>query len=159
MTRARFCAGDAGVGKQFEAIRHEVLCQVRDQDELRKEIVAMRRKMHDGHPNDSGLFDIKHDPGGMVDIEFMVQYLVLAHASIHSELTANHGNLKLLQRAGELELIDAGLAERVCDIYRQLRVLQHKMRLNSPQPCRIDPIQVDVSPVCVMWEQLLKERS
>lgn len=159
LTRARFCAGDAGVGKRFETIRHEVLSQVRDRDELRKEIVAMRRKMHDGHPNASGLFDIKHDPGGMVDIEFMVQYLVLAHASIHSELTANHGNLKLLRHAGELKLIDAGLAEQVCDIYRQLRVLQHKMRLNSPQPCRIDPAQIDVSAVCTMWEQLLKEKN
>jgi len=158
LTRARFCAGDTEVGKQFEAIRHEVLCQNRDRHELRKEIVAMRRKMHDGHPNDSDLFDIKHDPGGMVDIEFMVQYLVLAHASAHPELTANHGNLKLLQRSGELNLVDAGLAQQVNDIYRQLRVLQHKMRLNSPQPCRIDPAQVDVTAVRKMWEQLLQER-
>src|SRR5512146_1691405 len=50
---------------------------------LSREILEMRRKMHDGHPNRSGLFDIKHDPGGMVDVEFIVQYLVLAHAAQH----------------------------------------------------------------------------
>jgi glutamate-ammonia-ligase adenylyltransferase len=155
LTRARFCAGDTGVGKQFETIRREVLCQLRDREVLRNEIVAMRLKMHEGHPNNSNLFDIKHDPGGMVDIEFMVQYLVLAHASAHPELTANHGNLKLLQRAGELGLTDAGLAAQVCAIYRELRGIQHKMRLNNLQPCRIDPARIDVMPVRTLWEQLL----
>jgi [glutamine synthetase] adenylyltransferase / [glutamine synthetase]-adenylyl-L-tyrosine phosphorylase len=156
LSRARFCAGNPRVGEQFENIRREVLCQPRDLDRLRQEIVAMRQKMHEGHPNRSKLFDIKHDPGGMVDIEFMVQFLVLAHASRHPELAANHGNLKLLKRAGELGLIDAGLAERVCDIYRNLRMLQHKMRLNSPQPCRINPGEIGIAPVRALWEQLLE---
>ncbi len=158
LTRARFCTGNSTVGERFEAIRRAVLCQSRDLHELRNEIVAMRRKMYDGHPNDSHLFDIKHDPGGMVDIEFMVQYLVLAHASGHPELTGNHGNLKLLQRCGELGLIDNRLMEQVCDIYRSLRTLQHRMRLNSPQPCRIDPDQIDIAPVRALWEQLLEEK-
>ena len=57
----------------------------------------MRRRMHDGHPNRSALFDLKHDAGGMVDIEFAVQYLVLAHAHAHPALTRNAGNIALLR--------------------------------------------------------------
>jgi putative peptidoglycan lipid II flippase len=59
----------------------------------------MRRKMLEGHPNRSALFDVKHDPGGMVDIEFLVQYLVLAHSATHPELLDNAGNIALLARA------------------------------------------------------------
>jgi [glutamine synthetase] adenylyltransferase / [glutamine synthetase]-adenylyl-L-tyrosine phosphorylase len=155
LTRARFCAGNAQVGKQFEAIRNEVLCQPRDLAELRREILAMRQKMHDGHPNNSGLFDIKHDAGGMVDIEFIVQFLVLAYAHDHPELTDNCGNLKLLHRAAALGLIDVQLAERVCDLYRKLRLLQHKLRLNSQAPCRINAGEIDTTPVVALWQTLL----
>jgi glutamate-ammonia-ligase adenylyltransferase len=156
ITRARFCAGDAAIGMRFEDIRRAVLCRQRDLDKLRTEIVAMRRKMHDGHPNDSGLFDIKHDAGGMVDIEFMVQYLVLAHAHRHPALRANSGNLALLRLAGELGLIDAGLAAQACDIYRALRAVQHKMRLNSALPCRVPAGSIATAPVLTLWQSLLE---
>ncbi len=117
----------------------------------------MRQKMHDGHPNPSALFDIKHDQGGMVDIEFIVQFLVLAHAAAHPELTANSGNLALLTLAGKLGLIDAQLAEEICGIYRTLRTLQHKMRLNSSAPCRVDAGEIDTRPVTMLWQQLFSE--
>ncbi len=159
LTRARFCAGDASVGKQFEIIRDEVLRQPRDPAVLRQEIVNMRQKMRDGHPNDSGLMDLKHDRGGMVDIEFMVQFLVLAYSNQHPELTANRGNLALLTRTGELGLIDAQLAQRVCATYRNLRALQHKMRLNNQSPCRVNPEEIDATPVMALWKILLESHS
>jgi glutamate-ammonia-ligase adenylyltransferase len=121
LTRARFCAGDAQVGAAFENIRQQVLCQSRDLAMLRKEILEMRQKMHDGHPNNSALFDIKHDSGGMVDIEFIVQYLVLAYAHQYPQLTANAGNLALLKLASELGLIPVELAEQTRTLYRELR--------------------------------------
>ncbi|MDE2117433.1 MAG: bifunctional [glutamate--ammonia ligase]-adenylyl-L-tyrosine phosphorylase/[glutamate--ammonia-ligase] adenylyltransferase [Betaproteobacteria bacterium] len=155
LTRARFSAGDARVGEQFEAIRKEVLRKPRDHDALRHEIVAMRQKMRDEHPARSGLFDIKHDRGGMVDIEFLVQFLVLAHASAHPELTANSGNLALLKCAGTLGLIDAQLAEEVCGIYRRLRALQHKLRLNNQSPSRINAGEIETAPVLALWGMLL----
>src|SRR5690606_15940019 len=93
LTRARFCAGDPAIGERFEAIRREVLARPRDLARLREEVIAMRRKMHDGHPNRSELFDLKHDRGGMVDIEFIVQYLVLAHSAQHPTLQDNLGNI------------------------------------------------------------------
>ncbi|MBI5660509.1 MAG: bifunctional [glutamate--ammonia ligase]-adenylyl-L-tyrosine phosphorylase/[glutamate--ammonia-ligase] adenylyltransferase [Nitrosomonadales bacterium] len=157
LTRARFSAGDAGVGEQFEAIRREVLCKPRDKDALRHEIVAMRQKMRDEHANRSSLFDIKHDSGGMVDIEFMVQFLVLAYSASHPELTANSGNLALLKCAGALDLIDAQQAEAVCAIYRRLRALQHKMRLNNQSPCRVEAGEINTEPVLALWETLLGE--
>ena len=159
LTRARFCAGDASVGKQFEIIRDEVLRQPRDPAVLRQEIVAMRQKMHDAHPNNSGLMDLKHDRGGMVDIEFMVQFLVLAYSAAHSELTANSGNLALLIQAAELCLVDAKLAEEVCRTYRTLRAMQHRMRLNNQSPCRVNPEEIDATPVMALWKILLESHS
>ena len=155
LTRARFCAGDGHIGEQFDAIRQQVLCRPRDLELLRGEIAAMRQKMLDGHPNDGPLFDIKHDRGGMVDIEFIVQFLVLAHAATYPELTANSGNLALLTRAGALGLIDARQAAEVCHIYRRLRSTQHKMRLNNQSPCRIDAAEIDTAAVLALWDLLM----
>ncbi|OGS90935.1 MAG: bifunctional glutamine synthetase adenylyltransferase/deadenyltransferase [Gallionellales bacterium GWA2_60_18] len=157
LTRARFSAGDAQVGTAFEGIRREVLCQERDPGMLRKEILAMRQKMLDGHPNDSGLFDIKHDRGGMVDIEFMVQYLVLAHAHRHPQLTGNIGNLALLKLAGELGLIPGELAEQMRALYRTLRQIQHRMRLNNQSLCRIGHGTVETGTCLELWKMLFGE--
>jgi glutamate-ammonia-ligase adenylyltransferase len=154
LTRARFSAGEAQVGAAFEQIRRQVLCQARDLATLRKEILAMRQKMHDGHPNDSSLFDIKHDGGGMVDIEFIVQYIVLAYAHRYPQLTANVGNLALLKLAGELGLIPVDIAEQTRTLYRTLRQTQHKMRLNNLSPCRIEPGVIDTAPCTKLWERL-----
>jgi len=155
LTRARFSAGDADVGRQFEEIRVLVLRQTRDIPTLRREVLTMRQKMHDGHPNNSDLFDIKHDKGGMVDIEFMVQFLILAHAAEHATLTANSGNLALLNTAAELGLIKTKSSVEVREIYRNLRRLQHQMRLNNQSLCRIDPSSLDTSGVTALWEELL----
>jgi len=68
-------------------------------------VLSMREQLLRGHPNDSGLFDLKHDRGGMIDTEFIVQMLVLAHAHGRPELTANAGNIALLKLAAKLGLI------------------------------------------------------
>ena len=126
----------------FEALRREVLTAERDPAKLSAEVLAMRKRMLDGHPNPSGLFDLKHDRGGMVDIEFIVQYLVLAHSRTHYELTGNLGNIALLHMAGALGLIPAELAHRVADAYREYRRLQHGLRLNGAEFARTDPGRV-----------------
>ena len=157
LTRARFSTGDSKVGAQFEAIRKEVLCQPRAIKELRKEVVDMRQKMHDGHINNTTLFDIKHDQGGMVDIEFMVQFLVLAYAPTYPELTANSGNLALLELAAKLSLIDKELSKSTQEIYRNLRRLQHKMRLNNMGACRINKTDINTDAVIKLWNVMLKD--
>ncbi|MFA7666025.1 MAG: bifunctional [glutamate--ammonia ligase]-adenylyl-L-tyrosine phosphorylase/[glutamate--ammonia-ligase] adenylyltransferase [Burkholderiaceae bacterium] len=139
LTRARFCAGDPAIGAQFEAVRREVLARRRDLARLREDVIEMRRKMHDGHPNRSPLFDLKHDRGGMVDIEFIVQYLVLAHSADHPELQDNLGNIALLGLAARAGLVDTRLAGQVADAYRHYRRLQHILRLNDSEYARIAP--------------------
>jgi len=142
LTRARYSAGDAAVGSAFESIRQRILRRERDPVELAAKITDMRAKMHAAHPNRSGLFDLKHDTGAMIDVEFAVQYLVLAFSSQHEELTRNLGNIALLGMAAELGLIPAALAERCQNAYREFRRLQHALRLNGAQYARVPPGQV-----------------
>ncbi len=154
LTRARFCAGDPAVGEKFEQIRKSILCLPRDTEKLKEDVREMRRKMHEGHPNTTELFDIKHDSGGMVDIEFMVQFIVLAHASRYPQLTKNSGNLALLQTAAELHLIEQDISTALQAHYRELRRLQHQMRLNNQSPCRIEQGKLDTSAVRSLWMKL-----
>ncbi|MFN9212699.1 MAG: bifunctional [glutamate--ammonia ligase]-adenylyl-L-tyrosine phosphorylase/[glutamate--ammonia-ligase] adenylyltransferase [Betaproteobacteria bacterium] len=160
LTRARFCAGDAALGARFEQLRCEVLARPRDLEKLRADVLQMRRKMTAGHPNRSALFDLKHDRGGMVDIEFIVQFLVLAHAHAQPSLLGNLGNIALLRIAGELGLIDATLAGEVADAYRSFRALQHKLRLNGAEYARVAPEQVarEAAAVRALWAAVIGDR-
>ena len=114
----------------------------------------MRKRMHDAHPNRSGLFDLKHDDGGMIDIEFIVQYLVLAHSCDHAEMTGDIGNIALLKLAGQLGLIDHALATKVSDAYREFRRLQHQIRLRGEDRARVSPDSVGEfrSAVVALWK-------
>ena len=142
LTRARFCAGDARIGAGFEAVRHHILTLPRVHATLLAEVNAMRQKMHDGHPNKSAWFDLKHDAGGMVDIEFCVQALVLEHARAHPGLIDNKGNIALLLRAAEAGLIERNLAQGAADAYRTYRKHQHALRLNNQEYARLPKEQV-----------------
>ncbi len=137
LTRARFSAGNLAVGLEFDLVRSEVLSQKRNIDQLRAEILEMRRKVHAGHPNTSGEFDLKHDSGGMVDIEFIVQFLVLAYSHQYPQLIGNLGNIALLHIAGEVDLIDLKIADSVGNAYRLLRAGQHRLRLDGAEKTRI----------------------
>ncbi|MBS0321917.1 MAG: bifunctional [glutamate--ammonia ligase]-adenylyl-L-tyrosine phosphorylase/[glutamate--ammonia-ligase] adenylyltransferase [Proteobacteria bacterium] len=139
LTRARAVAGDPGIAAAFDAVRDAILRTRRDPAQLAAEVVAMRARMHDGHPNRSELFDVKHDPGGMVDIEFVVQYLVLSHAAEHAALTRNAGNIALLLESAELGLVPGAAAVAVADAYRVYRRVQHAVRLTGATHVRVDP--------------------
>jgi glutamate-ammonia-ligase adenylyltransferase len=139
LTRARFVAGDPALGAAFEAEREAILRLPRDAERLKNEVIEMRRRMYAGHPNPEPAFDIKHDPGGMVDVEFAVQYLVLGHAHAHRELTRNAGNIALLGIAAELALLSTEVASAAADAYRDYRRLQHQIRLQGARAARVDP--------------------
>lgn len=157
LSRARFVAGDAAIGGRFESLRCEILRLPRDPPVLRKEVIAMREKMHAAHPNKTPLFDLKHDRGGIVDIEFIVQYLVLAHASRHAGLTGNIGNLALLKLAAQLGLIDAAAADAAHAAYREFRRLQHALRLQGESFARVprESVEKHLAAVCALWQQVL----
>ena len=113
----------------------------------------MREKLHAAHPNRSGLFDLKHDRGGMIDIEFSVQALVLAHAHRHPELARNLGNIALLGIAASLKLIPGSVAEGCQNAYRKFRRLQHAQRLNGARYARVPREQVAAKSAAVrdLW--------
>lgn len=159
LTRARFCAGSQEIGAIFERIRETVLRQPRDKQVLAAEVVAMRHKMHQAHPNHGELFDLKHDRGGIVDVEFIVQYLVLAHAPQYPELTRNLGNIALLDILGGLGLVDAALAHEVAQAYRDYRRRQHAIRLQGDQKARVPlaKVEQEVSAVRRLWQQVFGE--
>ena len=161
LTRARFCAGDAEVGARFEAIRCEILRQLRDLGKLRDEVVAMRQKMYDAHASKSAeMFGLKHDPGGIIDVEFIVQYLVLGHAHRHCALTGNLGNIALLRIAGELGLIDPAQALAAGNAYREYRRLQHARRLSATPKAPVPREQVEnhIAAVDALWQAVFGAR-
>ena len=142
LTRARFCAGDTTIGAAFEEVRKHILTLPREHAKLIEEVTAMRQKMHDGHPNKSKLFDLKHDAGGMVDIEFCVQALVLEYAHKFAPLIDNKGNIALLLRAVSAGLIAPEIAEGAANAYRAYRKHQHALRLNNQEYARLPKEQV-----------------
>jgi len=157
LTRARHAAGDAAVGARFEKIREAILVQPRDQAALRAEVLAMREKINAGHPNTSQKFDLKHDRGGMVDVEFVTQYLVLCYAGTHPVLVRNLGNITLLRLASEAGLIAPELATRAADAYRTLRRVQHQLRMQGVEKARVGPEQLveERAAVRELWDAVL----
>lgn len=157
ITRARFAAGDPDIGARFEALRKKILLLPRDRSTLKAEVRAMREKISNAHPNKSDEFDIKHDRGGMVDVEFTIQYLVLGHAREHPELLNNLGNITLLRLAGEAGLISAVLARRTADAYRVYRKRQHALRLQGADRARIPSSELtqEREAVLSLWNTVL----
>lgn len=131
LTRARWCAGWAALMPRFDAVRCEVLCATRDADALRREVQAMRTKVHAAHPVRDGRFDLKHSAGGMMDVEFAVQYLVLAHGATQRGLLDDVGNIALLQRAQDAGLLPDHVGSTAADAYREMRRAQHRARLDE----------------------------
>ena len=152
MTRARFVLGSEDLRQRFDTVREAVIRAPRDPAALREEIVAMRDKVRQAHPVPGAQFDVKHSPGGMVDAEFAMQYLVLSQADRHPALVANTGNIALLRAAEAAGLLPAGVGAAAGDAYRELRRIQHKARLDEA-PTQVDPSRVaqERAAVLALW--------
>ena len=156
ITRARFVAGDKQIGEAFERIRIEVMTQQRDVAHLKAEVVAMREKMRAAQHKVVGQFDIKQSIGGIIDVEFLVQYLVLAHAKQYPQLTGNIGNIGLLKLMAKLSIIEAKLAESVASAYREYRHAQHRLKLQGAIQLTVDlpPIARQAEEVTRLWNEV-----
>jgi glutamate-ammonia-ligase adenylyltransferase len=163
MTRARFVLGGGAEGPhaptladRFDAVREAVITAPRDAASLAEEITSMRAKVRAAHPVRGTQFDVKHSPGGMVDVEFAVQYLVLLHSRAHPELRANTGNINLLHRAEAAGLLAPGMGEAAARAYRELRQIQHRARLDEA-PTQVDAAQVEdaARAVLALWQHVL----
>jgi len=155
ITRARFCAGHPDLAERCEAVRRQVLRAPRDAEALKREVQAMREKVRAARPVKPELFDVKHSEGGMMDAEFAVQYLVLAHSATHPRLQEDLGNIALLLLAETLALLPAGIGVAAATAYRELRRVQHRARLNE-QSTALDaeaaaPLAVHRQAVQALW--------
>ncbi len=138
LVRARVVAGDPQIAEQFAIIRREVLSQQRDKENLRKEVIEMRNRMRKELSKEKkGQFDLKQGAGGIVDIEFMVQYGVLAWANEKPDLLEYTDNIQLLESFVATGLMEKADAEILSKAYRTFRARLHKMALQE-QPGLVD---------------------
>nr|MBX2859409.1 bifunctional [glutamate--ammonia ligase]-adenylyl-L-tyrosine phosphorylase/[glutamate--ammonia-ligase] adenylyltransferase [Cellvibrionaceae bacterium] len=141
LVRARAIAGDPGLCEKFERIRQDILQTPRDLKTLAAEVVAMREKMraHLGSkPSRSGRsFHIKHDPGGIVDIEFMVQYAVLAWSHAKPGLASFTDNIRILENLEQSNKLSAEEVAQLIEAYKAFRSVGHRLALQN-LPSHVD---------------------
>lgn len=134
LVRARAICGSVEATAEFERIRHETLSHHRSDVELREEVRAMRQKMVDnlGSKETSGqVFHLKQDPGGIVDVEFLVQYIVLAWSNQYPELLGVTDNMRLLDTFEAVGLMDPKDRQTLQEIYLSYRAETHRRALQK----------------------------
>jgi glutamate-ammonia-ligase adenylyltransferase len=137
LVRSRVVAGAARLGAEFEQVRALILQQVRDPDELKAAVVEMREKMrtHLGtsakEAENKHIFNLKQDLGGIVDIEFLVQYKVLAEAYRYPELLEFTDNIRILDAMEKTGLLTADDAESLREAYKAYRAAGHRLTLQD----------------------------
>jgi len=132
LVRARPVAGDPILIDSFIQIRNNVLSQAREKKKLQKDVADMRERMRKEHINiKDGMFDIKQGPGGIVDIEFLVQYLVLLNACKHKKLLEWTDNVRILETLNATSILDSQTADFLKQTYLAFRSLIHKLNLQE----------------------------
>ncbi len=156
LIRARFVAGDSGIAARFAAIREEVLRLPRDEEKLRRDIVEMRERMYRAkQPPEGNRINLKHSRGGLVDIEFLVQYRVLAGANKFASLCQTTDNIGLLSALHEVGLIDDDCVQ-LRDIYRIFHQWLHARVLqNCSADIEAEPLRKELETVRACWRRWL----
>lgn len=160
LVRARVIAGDSELADQFDQVRRAILGQKRELSTLRKDVTEMREKMRkhlgsDTSGDGSKTFNIKQDAGGIVDIEFMVQYAVLAWAHSQPALLRYTDNIRILECLAESQLLSAQEVEQLIEAYKALRSLGHSLALQQ-QANLVDgtSLEPERETVIRIWQQL-----
>ncbi|MEP6545832.1 MAG: bifunctional [glutamate--ammonia ligase]-adenylyl-L-tyrosine phosphorylase/[glutamate--ammonia-ligase] adenylyltransferase [Gammaproteobacteria bacterium] len=132
LLRARAVAGDADLCKAFETVRRGVLCEAVHRDTLRADAAEMRERMRrELSKAGAGQFDIKQDDGGIADIEFLVQYWVLAAANVHPQLLTYTDNIRQLQGLAAVGVLDHATTQCLTDAYIAYRTVLHHLSLEG----------------------------
>ncbi|OYY75077.1 MAG: bifunctional glutamine synthetase adenylyltransferase/deadenyltransferase [Gammaproteobacteria bacterium 28-57-27] len=132
LARARWVAGEPSIKAAFEAVRRQVLCQARDAQGLRASVVEMRQKMRaELDQKDPTKFHIKTGVGGLTDIEFIVQYHLLAYAHAHPNIVRWTDNIRQLQDLAQSGILEIEESAKLAEIYRRLRDRGHRLALES----------------------------
>ncbi|WP_194866544.1 bifunctional [glutamate--ammonia ligase]-adenylyl-L-tyrosine phosphorylase/[glutamate--ammonia-ligase] adenylyltransferase [Pseudoalteromonas sp. PPB1] len=157
LVRSRMVLGEPELVTRFNEIRHEILCQHRDNSTLSKDIVEMREKMR-GHLDKSTEveFDLKQGVGGMTDIEFIAQYLVLNYAHAHPELARFPDNIRIFEMAHHAGVIDNATQSALTEAYCEFRDRYHLHSLNAGgRGVAMHEVAEWVDAVKVAWQRLL----
>jgi glutamate-ammonia-ligase adenylyltransferase len=165
LVRARVLVGSPDVRAAFEAIRAQILGRERDLAKLRQEVSEMRAKMRDnlgtkGTTAGTGAnaflataaFDLKQDAGGIVDIEFMVQYAALAWSREHPALLRYTDNIRILETLEQLGLMAEADASLLREAYKAYRSAAHRQALQKEAgTVRGDQFEVERREVMRIW--------
>ncbi len=161
LVRARSIAGDQDLRQQFEDLRCRILTQPRDEAHVRAEVLQMRQKMKDhlGSSNEQkkhGIFHLKQDAGGIVDIEFMAQYMVLAWSGSKPDLAHYSDNVRILEDAAQAGCLSSEDATALMHAYLRERAESHRLALANQS------MQVNAADwhdtreiVCKLWQRLI----
>lgn len=159
IVRARPVSGDNALAERFQQIRQEALARPRDKHKLRDEVLTMRERMRKERLRaEQDVFDLKQDAGGIVDIEFLVQYLVLLKSSRHSELTKWTDNVRILQTLAETKIIDDKTAHFLKEAYLTYRLTAHRLSLQE-KPAKVEETRFSNirEQVKEIWKSLITE--
>ena len=132
LLRARAVAGSEKISREFERIRQETLTGRVRREKLRDDVIAMRKRMRkELDRSDKSSFDLKHGSGGIGDIEFLVQYLVLREAGEHIDVIFYSDNIRQIDALIAAGILENDIGLRLQDIYRSYRLQVHRLVLDG----------------------------
>ncbi len=157
LIRARLVFGAAELDDHFQQIRRQILCQARPVAILQYEVRQMREKMRQYHTSQGGEYwDIKQDEGGIIDVEFIVQYLVLRYAAQYPLLTDWTDNIRCLNRLAKVGVLSRVDAEALSDDYLYLRNCLHRKVLQAePSLLHQDELVEQRRRITTCWQNYL----
>lgn len=158
LVRSRAVCGDPDLVQKFETLRADVLCLPRDSEILNKDIRTMRERLSQEHGKKTqGQFHLKHDEGGMVDIEFLVQYLVLTYACQHRSIVCYSDNIRQLEALAQTGVITPEIKEFLVEVYLAYRKEVHRLDLQEKPSLVPDSLfQAERAGVRQVWEDYFK---
>ena len=157
LLHSRWVAGDAALGAAYSQVRRAVLVEAVKRETLRADILAMRERMRAEHGRTrEGQFDLKHDRGGIADIEFLAQYWVLRHVREHPPLAEFADTIRHLESVGSAALVDHRVIDRLVDAYRTYRSAAHHLSLEQ-RPAAVDAGEFEPmrAGVAAVWERVM----
>lgn len=159
LVRARPVVANKSLSTEFEKTRKEVLTLPRDPVVLTNEIVTMRNRMASNDRSDNEWFDLKLGRGGIVDIEFIVQYCVLRWANNHPELTTPRSNVGLLEILGRTGVLKRSKANTLKEIYSELLAMEQRLKLQELPP-KVEQrlFLAERQQVIELWDELLMKK-
>ena len=153
LVRARLVYGDTAIAERFRQIRAAILSRPRDLQALQQDVLAMRDKLRQHHGSDDE--QLKHASGGLIDLEFISQYLVLAHAAAHPSLYQYSDNIRILEQLGQAGLLPMDEVARLQQAYQLMRAVQHRLTLQPVLPPELAGLAEARAAVQRTWQAVL----